>query len=78
MTTLTFKGAEMIPKYRVKNEFMIDTEHIGVMFNINSKWDYLGYANGYIKLHKRGVFVDVPKDTFERHFVELKSQDSRE
>lgn len=63
-----------MPKCRVKKEFMIDTEHISVMFNVNSKWDYLGYSNGYIRLHKHGVFIDIPKETFARNFAELKEQ----
>lgn len=62
----------MIPKYRVRKEFMIGTEHISVTFNINSRWDYIGYTDKDIRLHKNGVYVDVPKDTFERNFVKLK------
>lgn len=62
-----------MPKCKVKINFMIETEHISVMFNANSKWDYLGHSNNYIRLHKNGVFIDVPRDTFERCFVELNS-----
>lgn len=61
-------------KCKVKHDFMVETEHVSVMFNINSKWDYLGYKENYIRLHKNGVFIDIPKDTFERNFVEIKRQ----
>lgn len=61
-------------KCKVKHDFIIETEHISVMFNINSRWDYLGCSNNYIRLHRNGVFVDIPKETFERNFKELKEQ----
>lgn len=61
-----------MPKCKVKHDFMIETEHISVMFNANSKWDYLGYSNNYIRLHRNGVFIDVPEETFERNFDEFR------
>lgn len=61
-------------KCKVKIEFMIETEHISVMFSRNTIWDYLGYSNNYIRLHRKGVFIDIPKDSFERNFVESKKQ----
>ena len=60
-----------MPKCKVRYDFMIETEHISVMFNINSRWDYLGYSNNYIRLHRNGVFVDIPKEAFERNFAVL-------
>lgn len=57
-------------KCRVKKYFMIETEHISVVLNANSKWDYIGTSNNYIRLHRNGVFIDIPKDTFERYFSE--------
>ena len=64
-----------MPKCKVRYDFMIETEHISVMFNVNSRWDYLGYSNNYIRLHRNGVFVDIPKEAFERNFAELKEQE---
>lgn len=61
-------------KYRAKRYFMIETEHIRIEVNRNSLWDYLGFANGFIVLHRKNVFVDIPEDSFERYFIELKEQ----
>lgn len=61
-------------KYRAKRYFMIETEHITVEVNRNSLWDYLGFLNGFIVLHRKNVFVDIPKDSFEINFIELKEQ----
>lgn len=65
-------------KYKVRYGFMIEAEHISVMFNVNSRWDYLGYSNNYIRLHRNGVFVDIPKEAFEREFKEIKEQNKEE
>lgn len=61
-------------KYRVKKEFMIESIRVSVMFSINSKWDYVGYSDGYIRLHRNGVFIDIPKAAVERNFDEVKAQ----
>lgn len=59
-------------KYKAIKYFMIETEHIRLEINCNSVWDCLGNVNGYTVLHRKGVFVDVPQDTFERCFGEVK------
>lgn len=61
-------------KYKAIRYFMIETEHISIEVNCKSVWEYLGYTNGYIVVHRKGIYVDMPKDTFERNFVELKEQ----
>jgi len=58
-------------EYRVKRYFMIETEHVTVVFNVNTKWEYVGYANGYARLHRKGVFIDVSTDVLERNFKEV-------
>lgn len=58
-------------EYRVKRYFMIETEHVAVVFNVNTKWEYIGYTNGYARLHRKGVFIDVSTDVLERNFKEV-------
>jgi len=57
--------------YRVKRYFMLETEHITVEFVFNTKWEYIGYSNGYARLHRKGVYVDVSTDVLEKNFSEV-------
>lgn len=60
--------------YRVKRYFMLETEHVTVEFNLNTKWEYIGYSNGYAMLHRKGVFIDVSIDVLERNFKEVENE----
>ncbi|MDO4802583.1 MAG: hypothetical protein Q4A15_10505 [Prevotellaceae bacterium] len=60
--------------YRVKTCFGLEYEHITVFFNVNTRWRNIGERNGYIRLNRDNVFVDVTREQIRKFMVELKEQ----
>lgn len=61
-------------KYRVKECFGLEYEHATIFFDTNTRWKDLGEHNGYIRLNRENVFVDVTREQIRDYMVELKEQ----
>jgi len=60
--------------YRVKTQFGLEYEHATIFFNVNTRWKDIGERNGYIRLYRQNIFVDVTREQIGLYMTELKEQ----
>ena len=60
--------------YRVRICFGLEYEHATIFFRVNTRWKDIGEHNGYIRLCRENVFVDVTREQIRNYMVELKEQ----
>lgn len=60
--------------YRVKICFGLEHELFTIFFNVNSRWKYIGDHNGYMRLHRDNISVDVTREQVRKYMVEIKEQ----
>lgn len=58
--------------YRVKTCFGLEYEHATIFFNVNTKWKDIGERNGYVRLYRDNVYVDVTREQIRLYMVEVK------
>ena len=61
--------------YRVKTQFGLEYEHATVFFNVNTRWKFIGERNnGYLRMTRQNVFIDVTREQLRQFFVEVKEK----
>lgn len=60
--------------YRVKKWFGLEYKNATIFFHVNSRWRDLGEHNGFVRLSRENVYVDVTREQIRQYMVEIKEQ----